>query len=160
MRARYPDTEGFIERDGVKVGYEVFGEGEPAVVFPPVDPIVQSQCWKAQVPYLARASRVITIDPRGNGRSDRPRSAAAYADTESVADTIAVMDATGVDRAVLVGHCTSSWYAFLAAGRHPDRVLGVVVDCPLDAVPHPAAPGSYGLRLRRGAGYRGRVGQK
>ena len=29
MRARYPDTEGFIERDGVKVGYEVFGAGEP-----------------------------------------------------------------------------------------------------------------------------------
>ena len=31
MRARYPDAEGFIERDGVKVGYEVFGEGALAV---------------------------------------------------------------------------------------------------------------------------------
>src|SRR5947208_15641090 len=30
MRARYPDTEGFVERDGVKVAYEVFGSGEPA----------------------------------------------------------------------------------------------------------------------------------
>jgi pimeloyl-ACP methyl ester carboxylesterase/predicted glycosyltransferase len=130
MRARYPDIEGFIERGGVKVGYEVFGEGEPAVVFPPVDGIVQSRCWKAQVPYLARTSKVVTIDPRGNGRSDRPQTAAAYADTEFVADTIAVMDAAGVDRAVLVGHCTSSWYAFLAAGRHPDRVLGVVAIAP------------------------------
>ena len=130
MRARYPDAEGFIERGGVKVGYEVFGEGEPAIVFPPVDGIVQSRCWKAQVPYLARTSKVVTIDPRGNGRSDRPQTAAAYADTEFVADTIAVMDATGVDRAVLVGHCTSSWYAFLAAGRHPDRVLGVVAIAP------------------------------
>ena len=126
MRARYPDTEGFIERDGVKVGYEVFGEGESAVVFPPVDGLVNSRCWKAQVPYLARASRVVTIDPRGNGRSDRPQSAAAYADTEFVADTIAVMDATGVDRAVLVGHCTSSWYSLLCAVQHPARVLGVV----------------------------------
>jgi pimeloyl-ACP methyl ester carboxylesterase/predicted glycosyltransferase len=130
MRARYPDAEGFIERGGVKVGYEVFGEGEPAIVFPPVDGIVQSRCWKAQVPYLARTSKVVTIDPRGNGRSDRPQTAAAYADTEFAADTIAVMDATGVDRAVLVGHCTSSWYAFLAAGRHPDRVLGVVAIAP------------------------------
>jgi pimeloyl-ACP methyl ester carboxylesterase/predicted glycosyltransferase len=130
MRARYPDTEGFIERDGVKVGYEVFGEGGPAIVFPPVDGIVQSRCWKAQVPYLARTSKVVTIDPRGNGRSDRPQTAAAYADTEFVADTIAVMDATGVDRAVLVGHCTSSWYAFLAAARHPDRVLGIVAVSP------------------------------
>jgi hypothetical protein len=101
MRARYPDTEGFVERDGVKVGYEVFGSGEPALVFAPTDPLVHSRVWKAQVPYLARTSRVVTIDPRGNGRSDRPRSSAAYADTEYVADTIAVMDAVGADRAVL-----------------------------------------------------------
>jgi pimeloyl-ACP methyl ester carboxylesterase/predicted glycosyltransferase len=126
MRARYPDTEGFIERDGVKVGYEVFGQGEPAIVFPPIDGIVHSRAWKAQVPYLARSFRVVTVDPRGNGRSDRPQSAEAYADTEWVADTIAVMDATGVDRAVLVGLCTSSWRALLTAGQHPDRVLGVV----------------------------------
>ena len=96
MRARYPDTEGFVERDGVKVGYEVFGSGEPTLVFAPTDPLVHSRAWKAQVPYLARTSRVVTIDPRGNGRSDRPESSAAYADTEFVADTIAVMDATGV----------------------------------------------------------------
>jgi len=93
MRARYPDAEGFIERDGIKVGYEVFGQGELAVVFPPIDGIVHSRCWKAQVPYLARSFTVVTIDPRGNGRSDRPQSAAAYADTEWIADTIAVMDA-------------------------------------------------------------------
>ena len=97
MRARDPDTEGFVERDGVKVGYEVFGEGEPALVFAPIDAIVHSRAWKAQVPYLARTHLVITIDPRGNGRSDRPQSAAAYADAEFVADTIAVMDAVGID---------------------------------------------------------------
>ena len=39
MRARYPDAEGFVERDGVKVAYEVFGAGEPALVFAPTDPI-------------------------------------------------------------------------------------------------------------------------
>jgi pimeloyl-ACP methyl ester carboxylesterase len=126
MRARYPDTEGFVERDGVKVAYEVFGSGEPALVFAPTDPLVHSRAWKAQVPYLARTSRVVTIDPRGNGRSDRPESSAAYADTEFAADTIAVMDATGVDRAILVGICSSAWTSLLAAALHPDRVLGVV----------------------------------
>ena len=35
MRARYPDAAGFVERGGVKVGYEVFGDGDPAVVFAP-----------------------------------------------------------------------------------------------------------------------------
>jgi len=103
MRARYPDAEGFVDRGGVKVGYEVFGEGEPAVVFAPLYPIVDSRAWKAQVPYLARRFRVITIDPRGNGWSDRPEAPAAYAGTEFVADTVAVMDACDVDRAVIVG---------------------------------------------------------
>jgi pimeloyl-ACP methyl ester carboxylesterase len=126
MRARYPDAEGFVDRGGVKVGYEVFGEGEPTVVFAPLDPIVHSRAWKAQVPYLARRFRVITIDPRGNGRSDRPQSPAAYADTEFVADTVAVMDACGVDRAVIVGISTSGWISLLTAALHPGRVLGVV----------------------------------
>ena len=76
MRARYPDTEGFVERDGVKVAYEVFGSGEPALVFAPTDPLVHSRAWKAQVPYLARASRVVTIDPRGRRRRPRGRAAA------------------------------------------------------------------------------------
>jgi pimeloyl-ACP methyl ester carboxylesterase/predicted glycosyltransferase len=125
VRARYPDAEGFIERDGVKVAYEVLGQGEPALVFSPLDAIVSSAAWKAQVPYLARSFRVVNIDPRGNGRSDRPASAAGYADTEFVADTIAVMDAIGIDRAVLVGLCASSWFALLTAVRHPDRVLGI-----------------------------------
>jgi pimeloyl-ACP methyl ester carboxylesterase/predicted glycosyltransferase len=126
MRARYPDAQGFVERDGVKVGYEVFGEGEPAVVFAPTYPIVDSRAWKAQVPYLARRFRVITIDPRGNGRSDRPQAAASYAHTEFVADTVAVMDACEVERAVVVGISCSGWYSLLTAAMHPERVLGVV----------------------------------
>jgi pimeloyl-ACP methyl ester carboxylesterase/predicted glycosyltransferase len=126
MRARYPDSDGFVERDGVKVGYEVFGAGEPAIVFTPIDAIVHSHAWKAQVPYLARSHTVVTIDPRGNGRSDRPTDPAAYADTEHVADTFAVMDAVGIERAVLVGICTSGWRSLVAAVTCPDRVLGVV----------------------------------
>ena len=73
MRARYPDTEGFVERDGVKVSYEVFGSGEPALVFAPTDPLVHSRAWKAQVPYLARTSRVVTIEANLSGDSTLSR---------------------------------------------------------------------------------------
>ena len=76
--------------------------------------IVPSRIWKAQVAYLARHFRVVTFDGRGSGASGRPRGAAAYTDEEYAADTVAVMDAAGVDRAVLVslscgapGRCTS-----------------------------------------------------
>ena len=40
MRARYPDTEGYIERDGVRIFYEVFGEGEPTVLLLPTWSII------------------------------------------------------------------------------------------------------------------------
>jgi hypothetical protein len=77
MRARYPDTEGFIERGGVKVGYEVFGAGEPAILLLTSWAIVHARQWKAQVPYLARHFQVITVEGRGQwpGRPSRDRAA-------------------------------------------------------------------------------------
>jgi pimeloyl-ACP methyl ester carboxylesterase len=103
MRARYPDRDGYVERDGVKVFFEAYGDGDPTILLLPTWSIVHSRRWKMQIPYLARHFRVLTFDGRGNGRSDRPRDPAAYADTEFVADTLAVMDETGTERAVLAG---------------------------------------------------------
>src|SRR6478609_9450341 len=72
QRARYPDTTGFVERDGVRSFYEVYGAGEPTVLLMPTWSIIHSRHWKLQIPYLARHWRVVTFDGRGNGRSDRP----------------------------------------------------------------------------------------
>ncbi len=125
MRARYPDHEGFVENDGLKIGYEVYGDGPRTIVFPPVDPIVHNRIWKGQIPYLSRYARVVSIDPRGNGRSERSTDPEMFRDERFMADTLAVMDAVGVDRAMLVSICSSSWWSLLTAARHPDRVLGV-----------------------------------
>jgi pimeloyl-ACP methyl ester carboxylesterase len=72
MRAREPDTEGFVDRDGVKLPFEVFGDGEPTLLLLPTWTIIHARFWKAQVPYLARHFRVVTYDGPGNGGSDRP----------------------------------------------------------------------------------------
>jgi pimeloyl-ACP methyl ester carboxylesterase len=84
MRAREPDREGFVDRDGMKLHYEVFGDGEPTLVLVPSNPIVHSRQWKAQVPYLARHYRVVTYDGRGNGRSDRPVEPEAHTEEACV----------------------------------------------------------------------------
>ena len=124
-RARRPDTQGVAERDGVTLSYATYGTGEPTVVLMPTWSIVPSRFWKAQVPYLARYFRVVTFDGRGSGESSRPTGAAAYTDAEYAADTVAVMDAVGVDRAVLVGlSCGTTWSVHVAA-KHPDRILGL-----------------------------------
>ena len=71
-RARYPDEEGFVERDGVRVFYEVYGDAPTTFMLMPTSPISHSRLWRGQIPYLSRHFRVVTFDPRGNGRSDRP----------------------------------------------------------------------------------------
>ncbi len=129
-RAREPDDSGVVVRDGVRLAWEVFGEGDLTVLLMPTWSIVRSRVWKAQVADLARHHRVLTFDGRGSGRSDRPRGAAAYTDAEYAADAVAVMDATGTDSAVLVGlSCGAAWSVHVAA-RHPERVRGLVAIAP------------------------------
>ena len=126
-RARYPDAEGYVERDGVRVFYEVYGEGDRTIVLLPTWSIVHSRLWKAQIPYFARRHRVLAFDPRGNGRSDRPIAGDAYAEAAFAGDAAAVLDATGTDRVVVVGLSLGAQRGLLLAAEQPDRMLGLVL---------------------------------
>ena len=115
-RARYPDAEGFIERDGVRIFYEVYVKGERTILLLPTWSIVHSRMWKLQIPYLARHARVVVFDGRGNGKSDRPEGVEAYREHEFAADALAVLDATGTERAMLAAvSCGALWATLLAA---------------------------------------------
>ena len=129
-RARYPDEEGFVERDGVRVFYEVYGEGEPTVMFVPPWSIVHSRCWKMQIPYFARHCRVLAFDPRGNGKSDRPQNASAYNEHEYAEDALAILDATDTERAFLVTLSLGAQRCIVLAANHPERVSGIVFIAP------------------------------
>ncbi len=126
MRAREPDADGFVDRDGVKLHYEVFGQGSPTLLLLPTWTIVHSRFWKAQVPYLARHFRVVTYDGPGNGRSDRPQDPAPYGYEEQGGAAAAVLDATGTGRAVVVSLSMASQWALWLMANQPDRVLGGV----------------------------------
>jgi len=127
-RARYPDESGYVEREGVKLYYEVYGAGGPTVFLLPTWSIIHSRHWKMQIPYLARHCRVLTFDGRGNGRSDRPPS--GYGEPEFAADALAVMDATGTERAALVSLSLGAQRALLLAAEHPQRVERATFICP------------------------------
>ncbi len=129
-RAKQPDISGITERDGVRLAYEVFGQGDTTILLMPAWSIVHSRFWKAQIGYLARHHRVVTFDGRGNGRSDRPAGSAAYADAQYAADAIAVMDATGTDKAVLVALSRGATWSVHIAAEHPERVLGIFAMSP------------------------------
>jgi pimeloyl-ACP methyl ester carboxylesterase/predicted glycosyltransferase len=127
-RARYPDVTGEVERDGVRLHFEVYGSGQPTILLLPTWSIIHSRHWKMQIPYLARHFRVLTFDGRGNGRADRPES--GYEEREFAADALAVMDATGTDRAVIVSLSLGALRALLLAAEHPERVESAVFICP------------------------------
>ena len=92
-RATYPHEVSVVERDGGKVAYEIYGAGEPPMVFVPPWQIVHSRVWKAQIPDFARRHRVIAWDARGNGRSDRPREPRVHTPHARAAALGAGMDA-------------------------------------------------------------------
>ncbi|HEX4931450.1 MAG TPA: alpha/beta fold hydrolase [Gaiellaceae bacterium] len=131
MRARYPDEEGYVERDGVRVFYEVYGDAPTTFLLFPTSPISHSRLWKAQIPYLSRHFRVVVFDPRGNGRSDRPTDAAAYSGWEYVADGRAVLEASGAREALVGGLCDGGGWALMLAATDPAAVLGVAAIAPL-----------------------------
>lgn len=127
MRAKLPHTAGFAERDGVRIHYEVYGEGRDTLLFIPPWSIVHSRIYKAQVPWLSDHYRCVTYDPRGNGKSDRPQRPEDYRVEHSVADALAVLDATATGQAVLVGMSLGGGLASMVAALHPERVRAAVL---------------------------------
>jgi pimeloyl-ACP methyl ester carboxylesterase len=129
-RARYPDETGYVERDGVNVFWELYGDGEPTILFLPTWSIVPSRFWKAQIPYFARHCRVLTFDGRGAGRSDRPAGPECYSVDQFAGDALAVLDATGTKSAALVGFSCGALWATVLAAEHPERVPRILHTCP------------------------------
>ena len=141
MRAALPVERGSVERDGIRCTYEVFGEGQPTLVLMPTWCVVHSRVWKMQVPYLARHFRVVTWDGPGNGGADRPIDPAAYTPESHVALTLAVMDATGSDRAILAASSGGTNRTLRFAIDHPERTEGLVFVGPNSAfVPREPGP--------------------
>lgn len=127
MRAAYPDVSGVVQRDGVGIGYEVYGEGPATVLLLPTWTIIHSRFWKMQIPYLSRHFRVVAYDGPGNGRSDRTLDPGRYTPGSYVDDALAVLDDAGVDSAVAVGLSIGAQYGIALATRAPGRVAGLAL---------------------------------
>lgn len=131
MRARQADVTGTLERDGVRIGYEVYERADaPTLLLVPPSPITHSRIWKAQIPDLARRYRVVTFDGRGSGRSDRPTGTADHTRAHNVADIVAVLDATGTASAIALAHCHANWWVVDLLATHPSRVDAFVAIAP------------------------------
>ena len=131
MRAIEPRESGYTvnPEDGVRLFFEVFGpvDADRTIVFLPTWNLIHSRQWKFQVPYFAqRGFRVVTYDPRGNGKSDRPHS--EYAGTDLCSDALTVCDTIGVETATFVGLSQGVMLAPMIAVRRPELVERLVLN--------------------------------
>lgn len=126
FRTVQPVRERNVERSGVKLYAAQWGAGGPWLAFAQPFQIVHSQLLKATVPYLSQHFRVLTMDGRGNGRSDRPRGQDAYSFDHFHDDFVAVLDAFEVNRAALVGLSAAAMIVLRVAAEQPQRVSHVI----------------------------------
>ena len=122
-----PARSGFVDRAGVKLWYAVWGESGPWIAFAPIFQIVHTQLLKTTVPWLSQHFRVVTMDSRGNGRSDRPEGQAAYGFDTYYQDFVAVLDAAGADKLAVVGISVTAMTALRLAAEHPERVTHLII---------------------------------
>ena len=115
-------SDGYVERSGVHVHYQVFGDGDRAILLLPSWSVVDSGIWTWQVPHLATRYRVVAFDPRGNGASDRPAGPEAYSDWEFAADALAVLEAVGADEVAVVSMSGGAASGLVLAAGSPERV--------------------------------------
>ncbi|GAA4692578.1 alpha/beta hydrolase [Pseudonocardia yuanmonensis] len=133
-------TERTVEVDGARLHVVEDGPPDgPVVVLSHGFPEL-AYSWRHQIPALAAAGyRVLAPDQRGYGRSSAPEAVEDYDIAHLTGDLVALLDAAGADKAVLVGHDWGSMVVWQTALLHPERVAGV---CGMSVpfAPRPPAP--------------------
>src|SRR3954469_11012898 len=117
-----------FDSNGVKIRYVTEGTGEPVVLIHGW--MGDSSTWGRDRSGNTKLKgvdgfRLIALDCRGHGKSDKPHDADQYG-PEMAADVVRLLDHLKVEKAHLVGYSSGAFIAGKVAATHPERVLSVV----------------------------------
>lgn len=117
-----------FDSGGVRIHYEVFGEGKPLVLVHGFVASLRAN-WLATgwIDLLSPLRQVIALDCRGHGESEKPHDADAYAAHAMTDDVVRLMDHLGVATADLFGYSMGAGIALRALVRYPERFTSVVL---------------------------------
>lgn len=118
---------GFVENDGVRIHYEVEGQGPPVVLLHGWTGSIEDWRLFGAVDGLKDAYRLILIDARGHGQSDKPHDQTAYVLEKQVGDINAVLDELGIDKAHFFGYSMGGRLGWALAKYAPDRVASLII---------------------------------
>jgi len=125
-----PDSR-FVEINGLKVHYKIAGQGKPVLVL--LHGFAASLfSWREVMAPLAQRGTVIAFDRPAFGLTQRPmpgewQGENPYTSEYQARLTVGLLDALGVDKAILVGNSAGGSVAVLTALRYPERVSALVL---------------------------------
>ncbi len=121
-------TVTWLERDGVRLAYEVHGQDRPG------QPVLLTHgygasrgMWDLNLPALTPHGPTVAWDMRGHGESDAPDDPALYSHELTLGDMEAVLDAVGAPTAVLIGMSLGGFLSLALNLSRPGRVAGLVL---------------------------------
>jgi len=116
-------TEQYADVNGVKLCYEVFGEGYPLFLIHGFG--AKKESWIAQIPDLSKHFKVIRLDNRGAGKSDRPD--ADYTMEVFADDINGLMDHLGIEKANIAGWSLGGMIVQNFVLKYPERVNKIIL---------------------------------
>ncbi len=114
-----------IDRDGVKIYYEIHGSGPPLILTHGYSST--SAMWKEQIDALSKHHKLILWDMRGHGLSDYPDNPAAYSEALTVGDINALLDKAGAGKAIVGGLSLGGYMSLAFYRAHPERVGALLI---------------------------------
>jgi len=110
--------------DGVEIQLAVW-EGEEKTIICVHGLTANCRCWDVIAPTLAPKHRVMAVDLRGRGLSDKPPT--GYSEEHHIRDLKCIMDDLHLERAVLMGHSLGGYISMGFAARYPERVERLIL---------------------------------
>ena len=114
-----------LDRDGVKIHYEVHGKGP--VVLLTHGYSSTSHMWRGQIEPLAKSHTLVIWDMRGHGQSDYPRDAGQYSEALTVGDMLALLDVVDAKTAIIGGLSLGGYMSLAFHLAHPERVRALLL---------------------------------
>jgi len=114
-----------IDRDGIKIHYEVHGDGPPLILSHGYSST--SAMWQGQIEALSKHHKLIVWDMRGHGQSDYPEAPSAYSEALTVGDIAALLDVVGARKAIVGGLSLGGYMSLAFYRAHPERVSALLI---------------------------------
>ena len=114
-----------IDRNGVKIYYEIHGDGPPLILTHGYSST--SAMWQGQVAALSKQHKLVLWDMRGHGQSDYPEDPAAYSEALTVGDIAALLDEVGAKTAIVGGLSLGGYMSLAFYRAHPERVAALLI---------------------------------